>query len=252
METNTVQIDRSGDAPVFTFSESFNVAVHMIDRHLNEGRAERLAYITEKEEVTYGQLAERVNRFGNALLKADIRPRQRMLMIVKDCPEFVYLYYGAIKAGIVPVPINTLLRAKDYQYMIEDSECAALVYSPEFAGEVEQALATASHKPPFLSKTEGDGGIEEMIDAASKDLAPYPSDAMAECFWLYSSGSTGRPKGTVHRQRDLLVNSVLYTEPVLDITESDIMFSAAKLFFAYGLGNSMNFPLNYGACTILS
>ena len=114
MEPNTVRIDRSGDAPVFTFAESFNVAVHMIDRHLDEGRAERLAYITEHEQVTYGQLAERVNRCGNALLAAGIPPRERMLMIVKDCPQFVYLYYGAIKAGIVPVPINTLLRAKDY------------------------------------------------------------------------------------------------------------------------------------------
>ena len=119
MEPNTVLIDRSGDAPVFTFADSFNIAVHMIDRHLDEGRSDRLAYITEHEEVTYGDLAERVNRCGNALLAAGILPRERMLMIVKDCPEFVYLYYGAIKAGIVPVPINTLLRAKDYQYMVE-------------------------------------------------------------------------------------------------------------------------------------
>lgn len=252
MEPNTVHIDRSGDAPVFTFADSFNIAVHMIDRHLDEGRADRLAYITEHEQVTYGQLAERVNRCGNALLAAGIPPRERMLMIVKDCPEFVYLYYGAIKAGIIPVPINTLLRAKDYQYMIEDSECAALIYSPEFAGEVEPALADASRTPPFVTKTEGDDGIKDMITAADTKLDPHPSDAMADCFWLYSSGSTGRPKGTVHRQRDLLVNSVLYTEPVLNITEDDIMFSAAKLFFAYGLGNSMNFPLNYGACTILS
>ena len=252
MEPNTVHIDRSGDAPVFEFAESFNIAVHMIDRHLDEGRGDRLAYITEHETVTYAQLAERVNRCGNALLDAGIPPRERMLMIVKDCPEFVYLYYGAIKAGIVPVPINTLLRAKDYQYMIEDSECAALIYSPEFAGEVEPALASASRKPAFVARTEGDGGIGERLAAAGTELEPHPSDALADCFWLYSSGSTGRPKGTVHRQRDLLVNSVLYTEPVLNITEEDIMFSAAKLFFAYGLGNSMNFPLTYGACTVLS
>ena len=118
MEPNTVHIEREGDAPVFTFADSFNVSVHMIDRHLNEGRVDRLAYITDHEKVTYGQLAERVNRCGNALLSAGISPRERMLMIVKDCPEFVYLYYGAIKAGIIPVPINTLLRAKDYKYMI--------------------------------------------------------------------------------------------------------------------------------------
>ena len=203
----------------------------MIDRHIDEGRADRTAYITEHETVTYGQLAERVNRCGNALLDAGIPTGGRMLMIVKDCPEFVYLYYGAIKAGIIPVPINTLLRAGDYQYMIDDSECAALIYSPEFEGEVGPALAGASRKPPFVTLTEGEGGIGEMIAAASDRLDPHPSDPMADCFWLYSSGSTGRPKGTVHRQRDLLVNAVLYSEAVLQISEDDIMFSAAKLFF---------------------
>lgn len=252
MEANTVHIDRSGAEPVFTFADSFNIAVHMIDRHLAEGRGARTAYLTDRETVTYAQLADRVNRCGNALLQAGVAPRDRLIMIVKDCPEFVYLYYGAIKAGIVAVPINTLLRSADYQYMIEDSGCAGLVYSPEFAAEVEPALSAASRKPPFVAKTEGPGGIAERIAAASNTLSAHPSDAMADCFWLYSSGSTGRPKGTVHRQRDLLVNAVLYSEPVLDIREDDIMFSAAKLFFAYGLGNSMNFPLAYGASTVLS
>jgi benzoate-CoA ligase family protein len=252
MEPNTVRIDRSGDVPVFTFASSFNVAVHMIDRHIHEGRADKTAYITERETVSYGQLAERVNRCGSALLDAGIPPGGRMLMIVKDCPEFVYLYYGAIKAGIIPVPINTLLRAADYEYMIDDSECSALIYSPELEGEVGPALSAASRTPPFVALTEGDGGLGNMIAAASDALAPHPSDAMSDCFWLYSSGSTGRPKGTVHRQRDLLVNAVLYAQPVLQITEDDIMFSAAKLFFAYGLANSMNFPLMYGASTVLS
>ncbi|MEX2455489.1 MAG: benzoate-CoA ligase family protein [Rhodospirillaceae bacterium] len=252
MEANTVRIDRSGAEPVFKFAESFNVAVHMIDRHLDEGRGSRPAYLTDRERVTYAELAERVNRCGNALLQAGIAPRDRMVMIVKDCPEFVYLYYGAIKAGIVPVPINTLLRAADYRYMIEDSGCEGLVYSPEFAAEVEPALAAATRKPRFVARTEGEGGIGERIAAAPDTLDPCPSDAMADCFWLYSSGSTGRPKGTVHRQRDLLVNAVLYSEPVLNISGDDIMFSAAKLFFAYGLANSMNFPLAYGACTVLS
>lgn len=252
MEPNTVQIDRSGEAPILTFADSFNVAVHMIDRHIKEGRGDKTAVITEHETVSYGQLAERVNRCGNALLDAGIPPGGRMLMVVKDCPEFFYLFYGAIKAGIVPVPINTLLRAADYRYMIEDSECAALIYSPEFENEVGPALAAASRKPPFVALAEGAGGLSDMIAAASDQLEVHPSDAKADCFWLYSSGSTGRPKGTVHRQRDLLVNAVLYAEPVLRISEDDVMFSAAKLFFAYGLANSMNFPLMYGASTVLS
>ena len=252
MEPNLVHIDRSSGIPLFTFSESFNVAIHMIDRHLTEGRGSRLAYITEHETVTYAQLSDRVNRCGNALLEAGIAPMGRMLMIVKDCPEFVYLFYGAIKAGIVPVPINTLLRAKDYQYMIEDSDCAALIYSPEFSSEICPAIDAVTRTPPFVALTEGEDGIKSRMATASPELNPYPSSALADCFWLYSSGSTGRPKGTVHRQRDLLVNSVLYSEPVLGVREEDVMFSAAKLFFAYGLGNSMNFPLNYGACSVLS
>ena len=252
MTPNTVSIDRSGEAVAFTFADSFNVSVFMIDRHIDEGRSGRPAFLTERETVTYGELAERVNRCGNALLSAGIAPGERMLMVVKDCPEFVYLFFGAIKAGIVPVPVNTLLRAADYAYMIEDSGCAALVYSPDFAAEVEPALDRASRTPAFVTRTEGEGGIAELLSAASDRLDPHPSDAMADCFWLYSSGSTGRPKGTVHRQRDMLVNSVLYCESVLDVTEDDIMFSAAKLFFAYGLGNAMNFPLTYGACAVLS
>ncbi|MEC7489514.1 MAG: benzoate-CoA ligase family protein [Pseudomonadota bacterium] len=252
MEPNLVRVDRSGNVPVFKFADTFNVAVHMVDRHLGEGRGDRSAYITDSEKVTYRQLAERVNRCGNALRQAGIPPGERMLMVVKDCPEFVYLFYGAIKAGIIPVPINTLLRAKDYQYIIEDSACAALIYSPEFSKEIDPALSATSFRPPFVAQTEDTDGIKNRIAAAADKLDAHPSDPMADCFWLYSSGSTGRPKGTVHRQRDLIVNSVLYTEPVLQISENDIMFSAAKLFFAYGLGNSMNFPLNYGACTILS
>ena len=252
MEANSVQIDRSGAEPQFTFSESFNVSVHMIERHIREGRGSRISYITNTEKVTYHELAERVNQCGNALLTAGIPPGERMLMVVKDCPEFVYLFYGAIRAGIIPVPINTLLRTKDYQYMIEDSACAALIYSPEFAEEVEPAFQAVAKKPAFIALIDGVAGVKDLMVNSSKVLEPFVSDPMADCFWLYSSGSTGRPKGTVHRQRDLLVNSVQYSEPVLRLTEKDVMFSAAKLFFAYGLGNSMNFPLNYGASAILS
>ena len=252
MDPNTVTIDRGGEAPVFTFADSFNVSVHMIDRHLDEGRGDRPAYIVARDRITYSELAERVKKCGNALLAAGISPCRRMIMVVKDCPEFVYLFYGAIRAGIVPIPVNTLLRAADYRYMIEDSGCDAVVYSPEFAEEVEAALAGAQRKPDFVARTEGPGSVAERLAEASPALAPFPSAAMKECFWLYSSGSTGRPKGTVHCQRDLLVNSVLYSETVLGLTEDDIVFSAAKLFFAYGLANSMNFPLAYGACAVLS
>lgn len=223
----------------------FNVAVPFIDRHLAEGRSDKAAIRTRQEMVTYAQLAERVNRAGNALRAAGLKPGDRMLMVVKDCPAFFYLFWGAIKAGIVPVPPNTLLRSPDYAYMIEDSGCRLVIYSVEFAGEIEPALAQLA--VPALTV---DAFLENM-DAASDELEPLLASPGDDCFWLYSSGSTGRPKGAVHAQRDMVVTSELYGVRVLGVTEADICYSAAKLFFAYGQGNGMTFPLWVGGTAVL-
>ncbi|TAJ25485.1 MAG: benzoate-CoA ligase family protein [Reyranella sp.] len=223
----------------------FNVAVPFVDRHLAEGRGNKVAIRTRQETVTYAQLAERVNRAGNALLSAGLKPGDRMLMVVKDCPAFFYLFWGAIKAGIVPVPPNTLLRSPDYTYMIEDSGCGLVVYSIEFAGEIEPALAQLD--VPALTV---DALLKDM-DAASDELEPLLAAPTDDCFWLYSSGSTGRPKGAVHAQRDMVVTSELYGVRVLGVTEADICYSAAKLFFAYGQGNGMTFPLWTGGTAVL-
>ncbi len=228
-----------------TLPGRFNVAVPFIDRHLAEGRGTKPAIRTLHETVAYAELAERVNRAGNALLAQGLKPGDRLLMVVKDCPAFFYLFWGAIKAGIVPVPPNTLLRASDYAYMFEDSGCGLVVYSTEFAGEIEPALGqvpvAALTVDAFLA------GMEKASDALEARLAA-PDD---DCFWLYSSGSTGRPKGAVHLQRDMVVSSELYGVRVLGVTETDISFSAAKLFFAYGLGNGMTFPLWTGSTAVL-
>ena len=249
MTENTVLVGSGPEGSTLTFSEVFNVAVPLIDRHLDEGRAAKVAVMTDAgEDVTYGELAERVNRCGNALLGLGAAPGDRVLMIVKDCPAFLYLFWGAIKAGLVPVPLNTLLRAADYQYMIEDSGAAALIYSPEFAAEAEPALAVAATRPAHAFPTEGaEGALDGRIAAASAELAPAPARPDQDCFWLYSSGSTGRPKGAVHRHRDIPVTCQYYAVDTLGITEQDVCFSAAKLFFAYGLGNAMTFPLWVGA-----
>jgi benzoate-CoA ligase family protein len=223
----------------------FNVAVPFIDRHLAEGRAATVAVRTLSEQVTYGELVERVNRAGNALLALGLKPGDRLMMVVKDCPAFLYLFWGAIKAGIVPVPPNTLLRAGDYAYMIEDSGCRLVVYSKEFAGEIEPALKQAP-----ASALAVDAFLDKMA-AASDELEARLAAPTDDCFWLYSSGSTGRPKGAVHAQRDMVVTSELYGVRVLGVKESDVSFSAAKLFFAYGLGNGMTFPLWTGSTAIL-
>ena len=225
--------------------ERFNVAVPFIDRHVGEGRGAKAAIRTLAETVTYAELAERVNRAGNALLGLGLKPGDRLVMVIKDCPAFFYLFWGAIKAGVVPVPPNTLLRAPDYAYMFADSGCRLVVYSGEFAGEVEPALKQVAVKALTV-----DAFTTEMAKAADK-LEARPAKPDGDCFWLYSSGSTGRPKGAVHLQRDMVVTSELYGVRVLGVKETDVSFSAAKLFFAYGLGNGMTFPLWTGSTAVL-
>ena len=236
-----------------TFSPTFNVAVPFIDRHLDEGRTDQVAIRTNHgEEVTYGDLAERVNRAGNALLGLGISPGERVLMVVKDDPAFFYLFWGAIKAGIVPVPLNTLLRAADYEFIIGDSAATAVVWSPEYDAEVVPALDSLSPGPKHRIRTEGDGTtLDTLMADAATELSPAPATATDDAFWLYSSGSTGNPKGAIHRHRDMVVTSQRYGVDTLGATANDVFFSAAKLFFAYGLGNAMTFPLWVGGTSIL-
>jgi benzoate-CoA ligase family protein len=253
MRDHTVTVDRSTSPSTLTFAPNFNVAVAFIDRHLEEGRGDKVVVRSVAGgEVTYAALAENVNRAGNTLKTLGIGAGERVLMMVKDCPEFYYLFWGAIKTGVVPVPINTLLRAKDYRFMIEDSACAAVVYSPEFAAEVEAALAAASRKPAHSLRTDGgEEALQARMAAAPAALEPAPAKAEDDCFWLYSSGTTGTPKGAVHAHRDMVVTSEHYGVRTLGVTEDDVCFSAAKLFFAYGLGNGMTFPLWAGASAVL-
>ncbi|MHA1569034.1 MAG: benzoate-CoA ligase family protein [Alphaproteobacteria bacterium] len=253
MPDNSVAVDRSTTPATLRYSARFNAAAPFIDRHIGEGRGGKIAFRAEGgEEVSYAALAANVNRCGNALKSLGIAPGERLLMVVKDCPEFLYLFWGAIKAGIVPVPLNTLLRAENYRSMIEDSGCAAVVHSPEFAGEVADAIAGAAHKPGRVLPAEGADSIQALMRDAPDRLAPAPASADDDCFWLFSSGSTGRPKAAVHRHRDMVVTSQRFGVETLGIGEDDVCFSAAKLFFAYGLGNSMTFPLWVGASAVLS
>jgi len=236
-----------------TFAPVFNVAVPFIDRHLAEGRGAKVAIRTNQgAEVTYADLVADVNRAGNALVSLGLGLGDRVLMVVKDDPAFYSIFWGAIKAGVVPVPLNTLLRAKDYAFVLKDSGAAALIWSPEFDDEVLPALETVDSGVEHRIRTEGDGlTLRTMLADASTVLEPVATSAMDDCFWLYSSGSTGNPKGAVHRHRDMVVTSQRYGVETLGARGDDVFFSAAKLFFAYGLGNAMTFPLWVGGTAIL-
>jgi len=253
MENHSVFIDDSrGDLPI-QFSDIFNVAVPFIDRHVKEGNGGKVAIrTTSDEEVTYAALAERVNRCGNFFKSEGLTKGDRILMIVKDCPEFFYIFWGAIKAGILPIPINTLLRAKDYRFIIDDSECAAILYSPEYKGEVAPAIKMAKNNLSQCICIAGEEkDLAELIADCAAGLDPAETNADDDCFFLYSSGSTGNPKGAVHCHKDMVYTSRNYGVKTLGIRKDDVMFSAAKLFFAYGHGNAMHFPLWVGATTIL-
>jgi benzoate-CoA ligase family protein len=253
MQSNTVEIEASQRPSGLRFAPNYNVAVSFVDRHIPEGRGGKIAIRTAESAVTYEELAANVNRSANALVGLGLRPGERMLMVVKDCPAFFYLFWGAIKARIIPVPLNTLLRSSSYAFMIDDSGADALVYSPEFAGEVEPALASVTRAPPFVLRTEGaDNSFSALLAGCDPQFEAVPAGAEDDCFWLYSSGSTGQPKGAVHRHRDMAVTSQKFGVETLGICADDVFYSDAKLFFAYGLGNNLTFPLWVGGTAVLN
>jgi benzoate-CoA ligase len=220
----------------------YNAAFDLIGRNLAAGRGGKVAYIDDAGPCTYAQLAERVDRAANALIAMGIRREDRIAIAMVDSVDWAALFLGAIKAGIVPVALNTLLTPADYEYQVKDSRAKAVFVSE-----------------PILKNFDGFGftqvvphsKLRELLSSASPKAQAAPTLRDDMCFWLYSSGSTGAPKGTVHLHSHLILTAELYAVPVLGIRESDVVFSAAKLFFAYGLGNALTFPLAVGATTIL-
>src|SRR5208282_2227585 len=181
-------------------------AVTFIDRHLDEGRGQRIALRHQGGAVSYAQLAENVGRAGNALLSLGIAPGERLIMAALDEPIFFYVFWGAIKAGIIPIAASTFLKTAEYRFLANDAACSAFVYSSALAVEAA-GVAGASPQLRVVLPLVGAGSLAERMAAAARELAPHPATATAECFCLYSSGSTGTPKGVVHRHRDMVVTS---------------------------------------------
>ncbi|MCP4298409.1 MAG: benzoate-CoA ligase family protein [Proteobacteria bacterium] len=253
MKEHDFSVLSQGEAPEIHFSPIFNAAVPFIDHHLEENRGDKVVIRTTRgEQVTYQQLADRVNCCGNLFSDLGLQRSDRIMMVVKDCPEFFYIFWGAIKAGFIPVPVNTLLRANDLSYMMLDSGSDLLVYSPEYQDEVKIALSLINQQPQQIICVEGDkNSLQLQLSNYSRDLQPVATSAEDECFLLYTSGSTGNPKGVVHCHEDLVYPSQYYGVDLLHINEKDLIYSAPKLFFAYGLGNAMLYPLWVGASVVL-
>ncbi len=234
--------------------QDFNVATWFVDRNLAEGRGGRPAFLCEDRTLTYADVADLTNRTGNALLELGVGMEDRVWMCCLDAPEFLGTFWGAIKIGAIPIPTNTLLRAADYVYFLRDSRARVAVVSAALLAEVGPALGQS----PWLRHVLVAGGPagahhswEDLVAKASPTLAAAPTSRDDAALWLYSSGSTGFPKGAVHLHHDMVVCQETYARQVLGIRESDRVYSAAKLFFAYGLGNAGYFPMGVGAQSVL-
>jgi benzoate-CoA ligase len=239
--------------PQPSVTSHYNAAVDLIERNLTE-RPRKIAYIDAGGSYTFAELAERVDRCANALTRLGLEMESRIVVALLDTIDFPAVFLGAIKAGIVPIAVNTLLTSADFDFMLRDSRARGLVVSAPLLPMFLPIL----HEQPFLKHVlvSGEHGLNyprlsELTANATTDFIAAPTRQDDACFWLYSSGSTGTPKGVVHAQTSMIQTAELYAKPVLGILENDVVFSAAKLFFAYGLGNALTFPLSVGATTVL-
>jgi benzoate-CoA ligase len=246
--------DHSVSPPTVSIPRDYNAAYDLIERNLRAGRGEKPAYIDDSGAYTYSELADRVDRCAGALLELGLQPEQRVFLCLQDTIDFPTAFLGSIKAGLVPVASNTLLTSADYEYMLRDSRACALIVSapllPQFEA-VRDRIPTLKHLIVAGAETPAGPSFAALL---ARRRGPIPAAETCPddtCFWLYSSGSTGAPKGTVHVHGSLIQTAELYGRPILGITPDDVVFSAAKLFFAYGLGNALTFPLSVGATTVL-
>ncbi len=246
--------DHSINPPQVRIPREYNAAHDLLERNLKAGRGSKTAVIDDAGRYTYQELAHRTNRFANALQNLGIQREQRIVLALHDSIDFPAAFLGAIKAGVIPIPVNTLLTTKDFDYMLRDSRACTLVVSQALYDTFEPILNNQPNLHHIIvSGSDAKGHL--LFSHICAQAVPEFNAAETSCddiaFWLYSSGSTGSPKGTVHLHSHLMQTAELYGKAVLGIKQSDVVFSAAKLFFAYGLGNGLTFPISVGATAVL-
>jgi benzoate-CoA ligase len=246
--------DHRFSPPRVTVPRDYNAAWDLIQRNLQAGRGGKAAFIDDAGSYTYDELSARANRFGNVLAGLGIEQESRVMLCLLDTIDFPTAFLGAIQAGVVPIAANTLLTASDYDFMLGDSRARALIVSEALWPQFEGIVGKHKHlKHVIVSGKDAKGRLllSDLMAKASAQFEPAATTCDDMCFWLYSSGSTGSPKGTVHLHSHLIQTAELYARPILGIREDDLVYSAAKLFFAYGLGNGLTFPMSVGATAIL-
>ncbi|BCU80597.1 acetyl-CoA synthetase [Polycladomyces abyssicola] len=236
----------------------YNASTRFIEENVNKGLGDKVAIYFRDEQITYRQMQKRVNQVGNMLKTLGLKMENRVLINCHDTPEFIYSFFGSIKIGAVPIPVNTMMQPSDYEYYLNNSRARALIIHQDLWENIQHLRKRFIYLEHVIvisesdvKTVEGTLSFYEMMEQASEDLKPCHTQYDDSAFWLFSSGSTGNPKGVIHLQHDMEFALNSYAKNILKLTENDICFSASKLFFAYGLGGGMYFPFGVGASTVL-
>lgn len=240
--------------------EQFNAAAWFVDRHLAEGRGGRTAFRHAGRSVTYAEVGEAVDRCAGALASLGVDLEQRVLLALDDSPAFATAFWGTVKRGAVAVPVNTVMPAAEYAFVLADSRARVAVVEAAVAPRVLEARARCPHLRHVLvvgprarrgAADDGTHAFDDLLAASSPAREPAPTSADDAAYWGYTSGSTGRPKAAVHAHRDFPAAAELVGRGVFGIGPDDLTFSASKMYFAFGLGNSLYFPAHAGAASVL-
>lgn len=221
--------------PQIEIPERFNVAEALVNRNIEQGKGDKVAIYFEEQRLTYNDIQTMVNKFGNALRGLGIGMENRVAILLPDCPQWIASFFGAMKIGAVPIPLNTMMRPKDYEYFLNDSRARAIVVSDDLVGNIEEigdALNYLEHIIVVGRAKEGQLSYDKLLEEVSLVLEVAPTTKDDSAFWCYTSGSTGQPKGTVHLHHDLLVPEPA-PKSVFGVTEGDIVYSVGRLFFTY-------------------
>ena len=240
-------------------NKEFNAAYDLI--HQNSIKIpDKIAFIDDDQTINYSNLSKKVKSFSNQIFKLGLKEKDRIIICMFDCINFPITFLGSIWSNIIPICVNTMLPKQDLEYMLRDSQAKAVICSKDLL-EVFIEIKNSLDNEILIISEEGEKvttnnnkvyDLSFLINSNEYNLNPSQTFESSECFWLYSSGSTGKPKGTIHIHKSLKNTSTYYAKKILKITSEDIFFSAAKLFFAYGLGNALTFPLSIGGTSILS